>query len=307
MALSLVLTVEARAQRVDSPSGHRQLAPVLQVVALPQRTFVASTGNDSNPCSRSLPCRNFQAAMSAVAAGGEVVALDSAGYGPFTIDKSVTVTGEGIHAAITTTAMFANGVTVNAAASDIATIRNLRISGLGIGYAGVAAITAAAVHIENCVVSGFTVVGIDFETSVNAKLFVEDSVVKESGYGMFIQGTVYASIDRVQVVDNTSTGIFAGDNARVAVSNSVAAGGGDGFRSGNTNSRMSIESCVSSGNTSGLVAQNSGNFMYVSNTSVTFNATGLAATGGATMISFGNNRIAENTTAGSFSSTASQQ
>jgi hypothetical protein len=45
------------------------------------RTFVASTGSDSDPCSRVDPCRTFQAAVDATAAGGEVVALDSAGFG----------------------------------------------------------------------------------------------------------------------------------------------------------------------------------------------------------------------------------
>src|SRR5215472_14949697 len=56
------------------------------------RTFVASTGADSNPCSRVAPCRTFQAAVNAVAPGGEVIALDSAGFGSrLDINKSVSV------------------------------------------------------------------------------------------------------------------------------------------------------------------------------------------------------------------------
>ena len=46
-----------------------------------QRTFVASTGDDGDPCSLSLPCRSFAAAILQTNAGGEVVVLDSGGYG----------------------------------------------------------------------------------------------------------------------------------------------------------------------------------------------------------------------------------
>jgi len=56
------------------------------------RVFVASYGNDANPCTFLSPCRNFQAAVNAVDAGGEVTAIDSAGFGPIDIVKAVTIT-----------------------------------------------------------------------------------------------------------------------------------------------------------------------------------------------------------------------
>ena len=77
-----------------------------------QRTFVASTGNDANNCLRPSPCRTLQRGHNAVAAGGEVVALDSAGYGTLSITKSVTITGVGVHAAVTASGG-ANGVTIS--------------------------------------------------------------------------------------------------------------------------------------------------------------------------------------------------
>src|SRR6187401_2596973 len=61
--------------------------------ALIQRTFVSTSGSDANPCTRTDPCRNFQAAIANTLAGGEVVALDSGGYGTFTVDKSLTIAG----------------------------------------------------------------------------------------------------------------------------------------------------------------------------------------------------------------------
>lgn len=60
--------------------------------AQPARTFVSSSGSDANDCSRPSSCRNFQRGHDAVIAVGEVVALDSAGYGALTITKSVTIT-----------------------------------------------------------------------------------------------------------------------------------------------------------------------------------------------------------------------
>ena len=56
------------------------------------RVFVASYGSDSNPRTFLSPCRNFQQAVNVVDAGGEVTAIDSAGFGPIAINKSVAIT-----------------------------------------------------------------------------------------------------------------------------------------------------------------------------------------------------------------------
>jgi hypothetical protein len=59
-----------------------------------QRAFVASFGSDANTasgCGLANPCRGFTAAMTVVDAGGEILALDAAGYGVVTIDKSVSL------------------------------------------------------------------------------------------------------------------------------------------------------------------------------------------------------------------------
>lgn len=66
-----------------------------------QRSFVASYGNDANPCSVTLPCRSFNAALAQTVAGGEVIALDSAGYGTMTITQSASVIAPaGVYAGI---------------------------------------------------------------------------------------------------------------------------------------------------------------------------------------------------------------
>lgn len=51
------------------------------------RTYVSAAGSDTNNCANvAMPCRHFQNAVNATAVGGEVVALDPANYGSFTIN-----------------------------------------------------------------------------------------------------------------------------------------------------------------------------------------------------------------------------
>src|SRR6266480_6070986 len=93
-----------------------------------QRSFVASSGSDSNPCSRDLPCRSFNTAIGATTAGGEVVALDSAGYGVASINGSITIVGAPcVHAGVS--AFTGSAITVNAGTTNVVTVRNLYING----------------------------------------------------------------------------------------------------------------------------------------------------------------------------------
>src|SRR5258705_6919811 len=86
-----------------------------------QRVFVSSTGNDANTaggCVFANPCRGFTAAMSVVDPGGEVVAIDAAGYGVVTITKSVTILANpGFYARIT--ASSGGGVTLPTAGANL--------------------------------------------------------------------------------------------------------------------------------------------------------------------------------------------
>src|ERR1700756_5269822 len=91
------------------------------------RSAVSVTGLDTNPCTTTSPCRSFGAAIAVTAADGEIIALTSGGYGPFTVTQGVTVSGvPGVHAAITTTG---DGVIVNTAGDVDITLRNLVMIG----------------------------------------------------------------------------------------------------------------------------------------------------------------------------------
>src|SRR5687768_1796839 len=97
----------------------------------PVRTFVSVNGVDNAQCLRTNPCRTFNAAVAAVADEGEVVALDTGGYGPMIINKSVTVhVASGVVAAIAPTTT--NAIEVNAPGETVV-LRNLYLNSQGGG------------------------------------------------------------------------------------------------------------------------------------------------------------------------------
>ena len=114
----------------------------------PQRTFVSTGGSDANNCALLTPCRGFGAAVAAVAAGGEVIALDSGGYGPVTITKSVSITSPaGVYAGVSVLPG-QDGVVVNGP-FVVVTLKGLTINGQG-GNAGIDFIAGAQVTVESC-------------------------------------------------------------------------------------------------------------------------------------------------------------
>src|SRR4029450_11623948 len=99
-----------------------------------QRTFVHSSplGNDANAgsnCSLTAPCRSFNTAIGVTDPGGEVVILDTAGYGSMTITKSITVIGpSGVYGGISVITPGTDGITINAGNGDTTKLRGLDVT-----------------------------------------------------------------------------------------------------------------------------------------------------------------------------------
>ena len=75
------------------------------------------------------PCRSFGAAITVTNASGEIVVLDSAGYGAVVINKSVSIISPpGIYAGVSVLA--GEGVTMNTAGIEV-TLKGLTINGQG--------------------------------------------------------------------------------------------------------------------------------------------------------------------------------
>src|ERR1051326_2197645 len=87
------------------------------------RVFVAAQGSDSNPCTFAAPCRTFQHAHDAVAAGGEIDVLDPAGYGAVIITKAVSIQGHDFSGV--STPIGGTGITINAGANAVVNLRGL--------------------------------------------------------------------------------------------------------------------------------------------------------------------------------------
>jgi hypothetical protein len=170
-----------------------------------QRTFVASTGSDVNPCSIAAPCRGFARAITQTSAAGEVIVLDSAGYGPVTVTKSVSIIAPpGIYGGISV--FSGDGITVNAPGA-IVVLRGLSINGQG-GNNGIVVQAAARLRVENCVVSAMHVAGIS-HTAANAELIVLDTIVRDNlGSGVYLLADIgYLVLDHVRSEHNGGNGV----------------------------------------------------------------------------------------------------
>ena len=267
----------------------------LDAAAQLNRTAVSVLGNDANNCAVVTPCRSFGRAITQTNPGGEVVALDSAGYGPFTVDRAITIqAAPGVYAGIT--ASTGNAVQITAGASDLVVLRGLTINGLGTAAAGIAFTGGGAeVQVENCVITGFASWGIISFYPIR----VQDTIVRDSTIGVHIDNAgaaVNATLERVQIKGSSDTGVFCWRNARVAVRDSVVSFSGIGFHA--ADGVLSIENGLATENTTGVSAAaqfSSPGTVRLSNTMIVNNTTGVAVAGG-TVESWTNNRLRGNTT-----------
>ena len=199
------------------------LAPT-DAPATVQRTFVASTGNDANPCSISQPCRGFARAINQTSPAGEVIVLDSAGYGPVTIAKSVSlIAPAGLYAGITV--FSGDGITVNIT-NGVVVLRGLTISGQG-GANGINLLAASRLRIENCVISNMGVDGVTF-SATGSELVLIDTIVRDNGgSGIGGDSNTFVVLDHVRSEHNGTNGLymaaFVGGEANVSISDSVFA------------------------------------------------------------------------------------
>jgi Right handed beta helix region len=151
------------------------------------RVFVASYGTDTGNtiCSFTQPCRTFANAILNVAVGGEITAIDSAGFGPVTITQSVTITSpNGVEAGIVAVAGGA-AITVNGSAITVA-LRGLTLEGSGSGGYGVYVQQGSQLEIENCVVRDFTTAGIYLVSSTTTYLTLNHSIIASNPLGVFL-------------------------------------------------------------------------------------------------------------------------
>ena len=195
------------------------------------RVFVASYGSDSNPCTFGSPCKTFQQAINIVAAGGEVTAIDSAGFGPISITQSVTITSPtGVEAGIVA-APGSTAISIAAGSTGAVVLRGLTLEGAGTAANGISVSSAARLEIVDCAVHNFTNYGISVESSNAMTILISKTVIADddsagpSFPGIFLDsvtGSIAAALDSITVTNN-DIGVFAfngGAPIDVLISNS---------------------------------------------------------------------------------------
>src|SRR5205807_208132 len=158
------------------------------------RTWVSGVGDDANPCSRTAPCKTFAGAISKTAAGGEIDALDPAGFGALTITKAITIDGGGGQVA-SVLVSGTNGIVVQAGPSDVVILRNLRFNGIGTGINGIRWLSGKSLTVENCDIFGFTTNGIDIATTGGKALILNTVSSNNGGNGLSVQSTNTTFVD----------------------------------------------------------------------------------------------------------------
>ena len=229
-----------------------------------QRTFVsAGSGSDANPCSRTAPCRNFAAAIGATDPGGEVVVLDSGGYGAVAIGRGVSlISPPGVHAGIT--GFSGAAIAVAVPGGETVVLRGLTLNAQG-ATSGIDFTAGVTLHVENCVVNGFSR-GLSVDRTatndlplvyVNDTIFRNGSLVSNSS-AMFFNTTGSGSLIRVSIdgvrSESNYAGLWVANNTDAAVSRSVFSGNSYGLVSEASTAMFAslyADHCVLSHNTYG--------------------------------------------------------
>ena len=287
IAISVAVSLPAQAQRA--------------------RVFVSVNGNDSNPCTALSPCRTFQAAHDAVQAGGEIDVLNTGGYGPVSINKSISIVNPGgVVASIANTGQIA--ISINAGQSDVISLRGLTLDGGGVGSMGIWFFAGGRLEIADCVVRNYTGSGLTVQSSVASTLKVTNSEFNDNhDRGILIvptaSVTVSGTLDHVGVyknfvgldIDGTSA---PGGDMNLTVKDSVADNNAFGvFVNSNGVSTirvMLVRNVVSNQGSEGIASVGSGAQVIVHESTIFHNAHAWVASSGGFIFSHGNNSVESN-------------
>ncbi len=239
------------------------------------RTWVSGTGDDANPCSRTAPCRTFSGALAVTAPGGEINCLDAGQFGGALISFSLTIScAAGTAGVLVPNA--STGIAIQAASTDVVTLRGLDIDGQGSGANGIFISSAKAVHVEKCTIRN--ILGVPFSTgivipavSTTIFLFVSDTVISGNKIGILL---------------HSSGGFKVASLKHVTITGS----GADGLQLFGANLYANVTESIISGNAgSAANAAFSGTTVNIDRSTIANNATGLTATSGAIIRASGNN------------------
>jgi hypothetical protein len=236
-------------------------------------------------CALANPCRSFATAVTVVDPNGEVLALDSIGYGAVTLTQSISlVAAPGVYAGISVPS--GSGVTIATGGISV-TLRGLTINGIG-GDNGVSMTNGAKLSIEDCVISNFSIGnGRGVSISAPAAVRIIDSLVRDGSTGVYLTNGATVSVSGSKIVGNNNVGVWV-----------------DGFPGGTT-STASISDSILTHNNVGVQAAAFATIPAVAKASVTRstlsnNGRGISVNGsnGTTVLTLSNSMVTGNTNTG---------
>jgi len=267
-----------------------------------QRSFVSTGGFDTSTCSLSQPCRSFGKALTLTDPGGEIVVLDSGGYGVVTVAQDVSIISPaGVYAGIS---VFSgtDGITVASPAFKVV-LRGLTINGQG-GNNGIV-IQSGQVHIESVVVSNMTQSGVRVESGSSVQ--VSSSTIRSNGSGAIVapsSGVARVMVRDTEISNSGGTGISvspgAGALALVTVERSNINRNNSGLVAsapGGTGTLVVTQSVVTENPNTGVAATGAGATVFIRESAVTRNGTGFSQGNSGTFHACGANLLVANSTA----------
>jgi hypothetical protein len=202
------------------------------------RAYVASDGNDANPCSLLQPCRLLPAALNAVASGGEIWMLDSANYNTetVTIGKSVSILA--VPGAVgSVVAVGGPAISITASSLKVA-LRNVVIVPLPSSGAtnGVELTGASTLFIENSLIANLPSGGGGVGVYVlgTGKVKIANSIIRNNAYyAVWLQDGASAEISGTQMLVNVYGGVLAlstqaANPTMASLTDSIVSGGTHG-------------------------------------------------------------------------------
>jgi hypothetical protein len=271
----------------------------------PNRTFVSGTGTDSG--TRTAPCKTFGFVITVTNPGGEIDVLDPAGYGAVTINHAISIVNDGVGVAAIGVSS-GNAITISAGATDSVHLRGLTLTGLGSGSNGIQFNSGGNLAIENCVVRGFSNVGINISPTTSSSFSVSNTIAANNGFGIVAQPTGSAVVTGVLskvTANNNFFGISvvgsltAGASLNVTIVDSEASNNAHGVgafsSSGHPPAAVMLRNVVATSNNQFGLEAESNAILRVAHSVVTGNGTGLFTSGGGILNSYGDNDIDGNT------------
>ena len=220
------------------------------------RAFVSSAGNDANAasnCPQTTPCKTFAGAFPVVTPGGELVALDTSGYGPLTINKAITVAAVPGATAFVVAATGTSGFTVSAGATDLIVLRNINFNGSGAANTTGVQVSSGKVTIEDC---KFAQLSIGINVHSADKTFVQNCSFNGNGTGL-VSVTSKVTAENLTVSNNTVGFAADGDGGsqnvpptgptQLEISGGVIVNNGTAFSMANAGTHQTVPAAACNG------------------------------------------------------------